>query len=157
MPKATKTEAVKWRFSPDEYYPCELESVEEVSHDYTNKKTGKPAVFTKWEWKYKIVDGDHEGLTLYGDTPAEYTNDENDKVRAWAETLMGRELDLGEDLDTDLIIGLPCLVSVRNDEARQKKDGTYFYPCPVDEVLPRTTGPSSGGNPWSGGNGEPPF
>jgi len=162
MPKAVKKEATMYRFDEDVLYPCELSSVEEKRIPYRIKngpKAGQQSEFVKWEWQFKIVAGESEGLTIYGDTNAEYTNDENDRVRAWAETLLGREMEIGEELDTDLLLGLPCMVTVKHDTPREKRDGTMFYPCPVAEVFPRNgSGVSASAGSASGwGTGQPAF
>lgn len=157
MPKATKKEATLYRFDEDVLYPCELASVKEKTINFTNKETKQADSFVKWEWQFKVVDGDQQGLTIYGDTNAEYTNDENDRVRAWSETLLGREMGLGEELDTDLLIGLPCMVTVKHGEPRTKRDGSMFYPCPAAEVFPRNGAAPVGGPGEAWGTGTPRF
>lgn len=145
MPKATKKEQGLYKFPEGEYYPAVLVDVEEKEVPYFKKdksgnRTNEQAVFVKWVWKFEIADGQFKGEWGYGETTAEYTNREDNLVRQWGETLLGRELDLGEEFDTDKITGLPCMISFRNDEPRRKNDGTLFYPSPVDEVLPRSGG-----------------
>lgn len=53
------------------------------------------------------------------------------KARAWIEALLGRPLSPGESVDTDALIGLPCLVVVGQ---RQREDGATLNS--VEAVLP---------------------
>jgi hypothetical protein len=75
-------------------------------------------------------------MKAWGETEDRLTNREDNLVRQWAETLLATTISVGEGLDTDILVGLPCVIEVRHDEPRQKKDGTFFYGCPVDQVYP---------------------
>lgn len=152
MPVAKKREESEYRFPAGEYFPAVLKAVSEKEIKYTVKKgpkAGQDASFIKWEWVFDITDGEYQGLSAYGETGSDITTREDCIQRQWAETLLGRELEIGEDFDTDIVLESPCIITVRHDEPRAKKDGTNFYPCPVDEVFPV----SSGDDPW----GKPEF
>lgn len=147
MPKATKTEEDEYRLPAEVYFPAKLKAVTSKTIDFEykaesaavkkgRKKAGDKGSFDKWEWEFEITDGDYKGASAYGDTDARLTTRDDDVVRQWAETLMGREIEIGEEFDTDNIIGYSCLISVRHDDPRPKKDGGFFYGCPVDDVLP---------------------
>ena len=143
MPKATKVEQDEYMFPSDVYFPAVLVAVDEkeivfFKKDKAGNRTNEQSSFLKWQWSFEMVDGPYSGLTGYGETTAEYTNREDNLVRQWGETLLGRELDLGEEMDTDKLIGLPCMISFKHEEPRPKKDGTLYYGSPVEEVLPRT-------------------
>jgi len=152
MPKATKTEVSDYLLPAGDYFPAVLEDVEEIEIPYFRKdsagnKTNEQATFVKWRWKFRIQGGEYDQILAYGDTRPEYTTRSDDMVRIWGEQLLGRELEIGEEFDTDKILGLPCMITVRHGDPRPKRDGTMFYPCEVDEVLPRSTNFTS----------EPPF
>lgn len=148
MPKATVREESEYPLPDQTVFPARLDKVTEKTITFTYKpthaavtsgraKAGDEGSFTKWQWEFAITDGDYAGMTAYGDTPGKLTNREDDVVRQWSETLLGRELQIGEELDTDLLIGLPCSVTVRHEAPVPRRDGTgNFYPCPVDEVFP---------------------
>lgn len=145
MPIATKREESEYKLPDDTYFPGKLISVEEVSFDYFKKKDGvktsEQAVFTKWEWKFEITEGEYAGEVAKGNSPAEYTTREDNRVRQWGEVLLGRELEIGEEFDTDSVLELPCMFSVRHLEPKEKNDGSgYWYNYEVDEVLPRSGG-----------------
>lgn len=143
MPKAVKIQESEYRYPDDLFYTCKLIAVDEIQVPYFKKdrngvKTNEQAVFTKWEWKFEIVEGAYLGDVLRGDTRPEYTTRADNKVRQWSESLLNRELTVGEELDTDMLLGLPCIVTIRHGEPRPKSDGSNFYPCEVDEVLPKS-------------------
>ncbi len=145
MPVATKKEQREYKFD-EAWYRCVLSSVEEQVHPYfkrdrkTGEKTSEQAEFRKWVWKFEITSGAAEfvGEYLRGESTAEYTTREDNRIRQWGEALLNRELAIGEEIDTDLLIGLPCLVFVKHGDPEDKKDGTKFYPCYVHEVMPQS-------------------
>ena len=151
MPKATMREEAEYALPAGEYFPARLDSVSEKEIEFFKKdkngnRTEEKSSFTKWVWEFKITDGDYTGMKAWGETEDRVTNREDNLVRQWAEALLGKELEIGDEFDTDAVLGLPCLLTVRHDEPRTKRDGGKFYGCPVDEVYPA-----------SGGGTEPPF
>ncbi len=148
MPKATVREESEYPLPSETMFPGRLEKVDETRRTFQYKahhaavkngrvKAGDEGEIVRWQWQFKITDGEYAGLTGYGETDPKVTNRSDDKVRQWAETLLGRELAIGEELDTDLLIGLPCTFTVRHDDPIPRRDGNgNFYPCPVDEVFP---------------------
>jgi hypothetical protein len=160
MPTSTMRNQDEYPLPEDVAFPARLTAVSEKRNEFTYKAHHKPVkegkknvgdtgVISRWTWEFEIVDGDYSGLRAWGETEDALTNHPDNKVRQWAETLLGREFEIGEGLDTDDLIGLPCLITVRHDEPRPKKDGSgNFYPCPVADVFPADA--------LSGGD-EPPF
>lgn len=134
MPKATLTEESEYKLPEDTMFPAVLHEVNVKTIKY--KKDGKDKSFDKWEWTFKIIEGDFAGLHAYGETEDRLTTHPDNKVRQWAETLRGMPFEFGEGLDTDDLLGLPCVVTVRHEEPREKKDGGFFYGCPVQDVFP---------------------
>ena len=139
MPSTTMQEEEKWKLPTDTLFPATLVAVREREIPYKSKKTGEDAVFTKWEWEFAITEGPYAGLSAWGDTEDRLTNHPDNKVRQWAETLRGREFELGEGLDTDDLLGLPCQITVENT-TYEKKDGTTSYLTPVLDVFPADAG-----------------
>lgn len=146
MPKATSKVEQPYKFPAGEPLPARLSSVEERVIPYYKKdqygnRTNEQAQFSRWRWKFTITEGEFEGEEAIGDTEPEYTTAEANKVRHFTEALLGRELAIGEELDTDAMLdGLECYVVMRHDDPRQGKgqnaDRTY-YPCEVDELYPK--------------------
>jgi len=139
MPSTEMKEEQQWKLPKETPLAAQLTAVVEREIPYVDKKTGKDAVFTKWEWEFAITEGEYAGLSAWGDTEDRLTNHPDNKVRQWAETLRGREFDMGEGLDTDDLLGLPCTITVDNTEYT-KKDGTVSYLTPVMDVYPPSQG-----------------
>lgn len=141
MPSTTMREESEYRFPENTPFPAILASVTEKEIPYTDKNTGKPAKFVKWVWAFDIIEGEFAGLTAYGETEAKLTNHPDNLVRQWAEVLRDAPFEFGEGLNTDDLCGLPCIITVAHGDPRPKKDGTKFYPCDVNNVLPEGTAP----------------
>lgn len=141
MPKATMREEAEYPLPMGEYFPARLERVSEKEIKFFKKddrgvKTNEESSFTKWIWEFKITDGPFQGMKAWGETEDRLTSREDNLVRQWAEALLNAEIQIGDEFDTDAVIGLPCVISVRHDPPRPKRDGGNFYGCPVDEVMP---------------------
>ena len=135
MPGATMQHENEFKLPKDTPLPARLFSVEEKSYDY--QRDGQTRTFTKWVWEFSITDGDYAGLHAYGETEPKLTSHPDNKVRQWAETLRGAPFELGEGLQTDDLLDLPCVVIVANE--KQPKKGAvneFYYRCPVVDVLP---------------------
>lgn len=99
---------------------AKLDSLEVVTKDFTDKKTGELKEFTKLEWIFKITeDGDMNGMTVRAETSTYLSDHPDNKFRSWAEGLLGRELDLGAVLSVDDLVGLQGLITVRYDPDRK--------------------------------------
>lgn len=147
MPRSTMKEETAYSLPEDVLFFGKLNSVTVRTVEFTRKKdgggkkAGEMDSFDKWVWEYEVTEGDYTGQRAWGETEDSLNNLEeargNSKlVRPWAETLLNRTLSIGEDFDTDQVIGLPCKFTVSHDEPRQKKDGGFFHGCPVEDVFP---------------------
>lgn len=163
MPKAAVSE-----FDPNDLYPVpentlvpvQLQGCEQVIINFT-KKDGKPGSMVKWEWTFLVYDGDYAGTTLRGTTEPKITNAAERTflplARPYVEALLGRDLELGEEVDTDLLIGYKAMATVRHLEPRARKNGDgFWYNVEVDEVFPgygeNVTGaatPAAAPDPWA--------
>lgn len=145
MPKSAVTEASNYAIPEGILVPALLTKVEQVEIPYTvksGKRAGESAIFTKWEWDFYVTDGEYAGLTIRGNTEPRITTADapggNLKlVRPWAEALLGRDLNVGEDVDTDDLVGLPCQLTVTHQEPRAKRDGEgFWFNMEVAEIFP---------------------
>ena len=134
----------------DVLFQGKLNSVEVRCIDFTYKKgpkVGQKGSFDLWKWEYEITEGEYQGLRAWGETEADLNNLEEPRgraklVRPWAETLIGRQIAIGEDFDTDQVLGLPCKFTVTHEEPRAKADGGFYYGCPVEDVFPSSASPT---------------
>jgi hypothetical protein len=98
-------------------------------------KVGDSAVFEVWEWPFQVVEPGFEGLEVSGNTDPRITMAEGDKARQWYETILDTKIALGDDIDTDLVNGLPCIITVKHREPRSY-NGRTFYECEIEDVFP---------------------
>lgn len=138
MPQTQMQNEDEYKLPEDVLLPAVLEEVNVKTINY--KRDGKDKSFDKWEWVFQITDGDYAGLKAWGETEDRLTNHPDNLVRQWAEVLRGGiAFDIGEGLNTDDLLGLPAVITVKHGEPREKKDGGKFYPCPVSNVFPEGT------------------
>lgn len=141
MPKATAREEDPYIIPEGVPLNLELQSVEYFSTPYTDKK-GNPRTFEKWNWTFQIVGGEYSGLTVKGASEPKVTNLTEPTgslalAKPWIEALLGREIALGEEVDTDDYIGLTAVGTVKHLEPRAKKEGDgFWYNVELDELFP---------------------
>lgn len=126
-------------FFPAELIKCTQEYVEKAK-----------TPFHKWEWTFRITDGEMAGIELNTSTEPEVTDAVDayflPLARPLVEALLGRKLDLYEEVDTDDLIMLPCMISARHDEPRERRTGDgYWYNCSLAEIYPYGQAPTSQG------------
>lgn len=174
MPKATVREGSDLYPLPEQtVFDAQLLSCtqETVTFTYRNgPNAGQPGSFDKWEWTFVITTpGEYNNIEIKGSTEPKITDaNENDGflalARVYVEALLGRPIQLGEEIDTDDLLGLPCKLTARHEEPRPRKKGDgYWYNVAVDEVYPAGGAPAAAGvapaaDPWAApAVDEPPF
>lgn len=161
MPKTTMREESEYSLPEDMLFPGRVLSIASRTIEFTvkkdgrGKKAGDKDSFDVWEWEFSIDDGPYATLKGYGTTESYLTNLAEPRgrtalARPWCETLIGRTIEIGEEFDTESLIGLPCQFTVVHEEPRPKKDGGMFYGCAVADVFP--VAPAA-----QNLNSEPPF
>ncbi len=148
MPRATMKEESAYALPSDTLFDGQLNAVKIKTIEFTLKKDrglkkqGEKDSFDIWEWEFEVTAGAYKGTRCWGTTESELNNLEEPRsrsklVRPWAETLLGRQIAIGEDFDTDQICGLPCKFTVTNEEPVERKDGNgFYYGCSVEDVFP---------------------
>jgi len=140
MPVTTNREETEYALPEDTLFPGILASVSTRTINYNDKKTGEAKSFDKWEWVFEISEGEYSGLNGYGETESYMSTRDDNKVRQWAETLRDMPFEIGDGLDTDELVGLPCMFTVLHEEPRPKKDGSgMWYSCKVKDLFPEGT------------------
>jgi hypothetical protein len=171
--KSTVVEASNYPIPEDTLVPLKLESVTLVEIPFVYKKgpkLGQNGTFVKWEWELVVTSGEYAGLNVRGNTEPRITSNDQASgdlalARPWVEALLGRSLELGEEVDTDDLIGLPGQGTVRHLEPRIKKEGGFWFNCELDELFPAGMGdranfptPVAAADPWAmATTGAPPY
>jgi hypothetical protein len=137
-----------------EYPTLPDDSIIHVKLESTEVRTvnGARGDWTKLECTFKILGiqnvqapGDHVdnyanliGQRIYGSVPYRLTTSEENKLRIWSEALLGRELGLGFELDTDYLTGREARAVTSTYEKRNinPKTGQPFKAHQVATLLP---------------------
>ena len=176
MPRATVGDAPDLYPLPEQtVFDGQLLSCEQINVPFTYKqgpKTGQKGSFDKWEWVFAVTTPGYDDLEVKLSTEPRITDaSETDGflslARPAVEALLGRPIAVGEEVDTDDLLALPCKFTVRHEPPRARKQGDgFWYNVAVDEVFAAgdanaASSPASGaapGDPWAAaGNDEPPF
>lgn len=115
---------------------------EQVNVAYT-KKGGESSNFDKWEWTFLVTDPpEYSDIEVKGGTEPKITDATDPSgflalARPYVEALLGRSLAVGEDIDTDDLIGLGAQFTVRHQEPRARKNGDgFWFNVELNEVFP---------------------
>jgi len=100
-------------------------------------------------WTFTLhTPGEWEGKRVWGNTSMVFNTNPNCKLRNWAQSILGEELDGGFELDTDDLVGRKARVAIGH---RAKQDGTKKQY--VADVMPPKQS-SAAASAWGD---EPPF
>ena len=85
-------------------YRAKLQKFEEEESQFTDERTGEP----KWQyiWTFELLEEGFEGHTLRGWSSTAFGP--QSKARAWVEALVGRQIQSGENISGDDLIGKEC-------------------------------------------------
>jgi len=146
MPKATVKRGRLYFYEEGEFTAI-LRSVEENTVEYTAKshhqavkkgeaRVGDTLSFDQWIWTWDLLSGDH------GSTEIEFKTNPGIEIarrtlglQAW-EALTGEPLELGQDIDTDVIVGGKARLVIVHEDPETGRDGNTYYRSRVGEVLP---------------------
>lgn len=117
-----------------EFLRAKLSELEHVVIPYVDKKTNENKTFGKLNWKFEITQqGEFTGKDVRGETSDDLTDSPYNKFRQWAESLLGRQLGVGQVLQESDLEGLSGLITVKREQDR--KDPSKFW-TRVDDVIP---------------------
>lgn len=77
-------------------------------------------------WKFEILEPQWEGYKVNGSTSLKFTIDPPSKFYEWAVQLLGRTFELGESVDTDDLIGLPCRIEIEHKPDAQDPERMWM-------------------------------
>lgn len=92
-------------------FEAQCVSVKQITEKFVDKETGKQV--ERMEFKFVIQDeGDFADRPVWGKTSLIFSENENCKLRQWAEEILATEFPLGYQLDTDILVGNYCRIVV---------------------------------------------
>lgn len=139
MPKSSMKVMSEYPVPEDTMCPARLEKVEVVTFPSKDRNTGALTgeTYDRWRWTFKIYDGEYAGIAVTVLTTPFISTHPDNKVRQYAETLTGKKWGESEGIDTDELIGLNGIVTVRHQKPRPKKNGDgMWYGIEVADVFP---------------------
>lgn len=68
--------------------------------------------YNRLNWRVELTEGELKGYKIFGSTSEKFSVDPPSKFYEWACALLGRVIEVGEAIDTDDLIGLPCRVVI---------------------------------------------
>lgn len=111
-----------------------LEKIDLREFEWNDKKTGERKQGSNLEWTFEITaEGEYKGRTVRGRTGTDMNNRDGNRLRSWAETLLGRELPVGVAVDADDLVGLSCDLNVRHEPDRKDPERKWER---VDNIMP---------------------
>jgi hypothetical protein len=149
MAKITVEEQKDWSVLPsDSILHLKVDEVE------IKEVQGQHGPWQKVEIKFKVlgiqaigdgspVEGYEDVIAgpIWGSVPFKLTDSAENKLRQWAEAILGMELGLGFELDTDYFLGRECrgITTQYDKRAKDPKTGMPFKGHQIDALLPKGT------------------
>jgi hypothetical protein len=124
MAKGTVTER-SFDLMPEGWYGAKLIKIED-------RDAGG---FAKLAWRWEILEGEQAKRWIFGDCFARLDQSDGCTWRRWHEALIDRRVDVGEDIDTDDVIGFLAQVYVQHRSYEDKKNNNeikWVAGCPDD-------------------------
>jgi hypothetical protein len=114
----------------DTIFPAKIVKVEEIERTIN----GEPAKKIRFKAKISAPGTDWDNFHYNGEVFARLTEHPDNQFRVWVESLLGHELPVGYDLDTEKLVDLNCRVAIGYRE--YKKDGKDRWANFISDVLP---------------------
>lgn len=137
MPKARVEEGSEYFFEEGTFQArmilCKEEHVDFIyksTHKAVLKgtaKVGEKSSFDKWNWTWELLEGPQRGQTITVDTDPGVSLKGTSLARELYTALLGRDVELDEDIDTDKVEGLRAQIVLTHVEPEPRRDGTGFY------------------------------
>lgn len=91
--------------------------------------------YNRLNWTVEITEGEHKGMSIYGSTSEKFSADPPSYFYKWACELLERTIAVGEQINTDDLIGLPCRIEIGHQADRDDPQRTWLRIA--DLVRPR--------------------
>lgn len=146
MPRSDMREESEYMIPEETPVPVRLMEVEvkefqsrdrETKELQFDKKTGDPVMYQKWNWNFQVCDGPYAGVNINKLTPPYISTRDDNLVRIYAETLTGKKWGESEGINTDDLIGLRAIATVKHQTPRPKKNGDgMWYGLDIADLFP---------------------
>lgn len=86
-------------------------------------------------WVFEVTQAPWDGYTILGSSSQKFTIDPPSKFFVWACQLLGRTFEVGDGIDTDDLVGLPCRLEI--EYKPDSKDPERKWMRPAEVFAPR--------------------
>lgn len=86
-------------------------------------------------WKFLVTEAQWDEYKINGSTSMKFTIDPPSKFYEWSVQLLGRTFEVGESIDTDDLLGLPCRLEIEHKP--DKDDPEKFWMRVATVIGPR--------------------
>lgn len=107
-----------------------------------DKRAGEEGEVHKWKWVWELLEGPNAGAEVPMETQPTIELEGWSPGRVAYEALIGEPLLLGQDIDTDLVVGGKARI-VLTHQAPRNADGRTFYDTRITDILPAKDGDES--------------
>jgi hypothetical protein len=114
----------------DTIFPAKVTKVEELERQIN----GEPVKKIRFRVKVSAPGTEWDNYHYSGEVFARLTEHPDNEFRIWVESLLGHELPVGYDLDTDKLVDLNCRVNI--GYRTYTKDGKERFANFIDTILP---------------------
>lgn len=114
----------------DTIFPAVIVEVKEIER----KIKGEDVKKISFKAKLSAPGTDWDGYHYTGEVFARLTEHPDNQFRLWVESLLGHELPVGYDLDTDKLVDMNCRVAIGYRE--YEKDGKQRWANFISDILP---------------------
>lgn len=77
-------------------------------------------------WKFEVLESPWEGYKVNGSTSLKFTIDPPSKFYEWSVQLLGRTFDIGDSVDTDDLIDLPCRIEIEHQPDKENPERMWL-------------------------------
>lgn len=96
----------------------------EVKRDDYEYPVGSGTMIPKLKWEFQVTEeGPMKGKSIFGESTTNFTQHPNCKAYTWSCRILGRQLEVDENFDTDDVLLMPCKVLVAHQKG---KDGRIW-------------------------------
>ncbi len=137
MPTFTNEDEPDLTIAEDTICRAILEDVKVRTFTWNDRKTGEEKEGTSLDWWWKVTQcplgPEFIGRKIKGECSTKMTNRDGNKLRAWSEALLHREIPVGMAIDTDDLIGLEADIVVGHRPDRKEPGRIWEF---VSDVAP---------------------
>ncbi len=137
MPTFTTEEEQDLTLPKGSVHRARLDELTVRTYTFTDRDTNQEKEGQTLDWWFKISQSnlgpEYIGRTVKASCPPKLTSREGNKFREWAEALLGREIPVGMQLDTDDLVGMEAEVVIGHRPDRKDPKRMWDF---VEDVIP---------------------